>query len=118
LFYFVNHWHTPGISGYNRFQLSFAAAGLPRGGTCQAHQGLGVDSYEWDATLALVGEHFRILTWDVRGGQITLNNPQKPLNPARKRDMIGCIEPQGGPVDEQKALPADMAGDGHHLAGV
>jgi len=34
-----------GISGYNRFQLSFAAAGLPRGGTCQAHKGLGVDSY-------------------------------------------------------------------------
>jgi pimeloyl-ACP methyl ester carboxylesterase len=26
-----------------------------------------IDHHEWDATLPLVGEHFRVLAWDVRG---------------------------------------------------
>jgi pimeloyl-ACP methyl ester carboxylesterase len=29
--------------------------------------GATIDHHEWDATLPLVGQHFRILTWDVRG---------------------------------------------------
>ncbi len=29
--------------------------------------GATIDHHEWDATIPLVGEHFRILTWDVRG---------------------------------------------------
>ena len=29
--------------------------------------GATIDHHEWDATLPLVGEHFRLLTWDVRG---------------------------------------------------
>jgi 3-oxoadipate enol-lactonase len=29
--------------------------------------GAAVDHHEWDATLPRVGEHFRVLTWDVRG---------------------------------------------------
>ena len=29
--------------------------------------GATVDHHEWDATLSIVGEHFRILTWDMRG---------------------------------------------------
>jgi pimeloyl-ACP methyl ester carboxylesterase len=29
--------------------------------------GATVDHHEWDATLPLVGEHFRVLTWDMRG---------------------------------------------------
>jgi 3-oxoadipate enol-lactonase len=29
--------------------------------------GATIDHHEWDATLPLVGEHFRILAWDMRG---------------------------------------------------
>lgn len=29
--------------------------------------GATIDHHEWDATLPLVGEHFRVLTWDIRG---------------------------------------------------
>ena len=29
--------------------------------------GATIDHHEWDATLPLVGEHFRVLAWDVRG---------------------------------------------------
>jgi 3-oxoadipate enol-lactonase len=29
--------------------------------------GATIDHHEWDTTLELVGEHFRVLTWDVRG---------------------------------------------------
>ncbi len=29
--------------------------------------GATVDHHEWDATVPLVGEHYRVLTWDVRG---------------------------------------------------
>ena len=29
--------------------------------------GATIDHHEWDASLAVVGEHFRILTWDMRG---------------------------------------------------
>ena len=29
--------------------------------------GATIDHHEWDVTLPLVGEHFRILTWDMRG---------------------------------------------------
>ncbi len=29
--------------------------------------GATVDHHEWDGTLPLVGEHYRVLTWDVRG---------------------------------------------------
>ena len=29
--------------------------------------GAAIDHHEWDATLPLVGEHFRVLTWEMRG---------------------------------------------------
>lgn len=29
--------------------------------------GATIDHHEWDATLQIVGEHFRVLAWDVRG---------------------------------------------------
>jgi 3-oxoadipate enol-lactonase len=29
--------------------------------------GATIDHHEWDATLPIVGEHFRVLTWDMRG---------------------------------------------------
>jgi pimeloyl-ACP methyl ester carboxylesterase len=29
--------------------------------------GATIDHHEWDATLPIVGEHFQVLTWDVRG---------------------------------------------------
>jgi len=29
--------------------------------------GATIDHHEWDSTLPLVGEHFQVLTWDVRG---------------------------------------------------
>jgi 3-oxoadipate enol-lactonase len=29
--------------------------------------GATIDHHEWDATLPILGEHFRILTWDIRG---------------------------------------------------
>jgi len=37
--------------------------------------GATIDHHEWDATLPLVGEKFRILTWDVRGHGLSRPGP-------------------------------------------
>lgn len=37
--------------------------------------GATIDHHEWDATLPIVSEHFRVLTWDVRGHGLSRSAP-------------------------------------------
>jgi len=51
----------------NGFKLHYWTGGNPDAPLVVFTHGALIDHHEWDATLPLVGEHFRTLTWDVRG---------------------------------------------------
>ncbi len=52
--------------------------------------GATVDHREWDATLPLVGEHFRVLTWDVRGHG--LSRPAPFELKAAEEDLLALLD--------------------------
>lgn len=51
----------------NGFKLHYWTGGNPAAPLVVFTHGALVDHHEWDNTLPVVGEHFRTLTWDVRG---------------------------------------------------
>jgi len=52
--------------------------------------GATIDHHEWDATLPLVGEHFRVLAWDVRGHG--LSRPAPFALGAAIDDLLGILD--------------------------
>jgi 3-oxoadipate enol-lactonase len=75
------HWHSKEKLKEGELAVDLIEASLERNGS-SIHYWIGgkaaaplvvfthgatIDHHEWDATLPLVGEHFRILTWDMRG---------------------------------------------------
>ena len=55
--------------------------------------GATIDHHEWDATLPLVGEHFRVLTWDVRGHG--LSRPASFDLKAAEDDLLALLDRAG-----------------------
>jgi 3-oxoadipate enol-lactonase len=55
--------------------------------------GATVDHHEWDATLPLVGEQFRILTWDVRGHG--LSRPARFVLAEAVDDLLALLDQLG-----------------------
>lgn len=55
--------------------------------------GATVDHHEWDAALPLVGEHFRVLAWDVRGHG--LSRPAPLSFPAAQADLLAILDQLG-----------------------
>jgi 3-oxoadipate enol-lactonase len=51
----------------NSFDLHYWTGGKANAPLVVLTHGATINHHEWDATLPIVGEHFRILTWDVRG---------------------------------------------------
>ena len=52
--------------------------------------GATIDHHEWDATLQIVGEHFRVLAWDVRGhGK---SRPARLSFKAAMDDLLGILD--------------------------
>jgi len=52
--------------------------------------GATIDHHEWDATLQIVGEHFRVLAWDVRGhGK---SRPARLSFKAAMEDLLGILD--------------------------
>jgi 3-oxoadipate enol-lactonase len=51
----------------NGFKFHYWTGGNPTAPLVVFTHGALIDHHEWDATLPLVGEHFRTLAWDVRG---------------------------------------------------
>ena len=54
--------------------------------------GATIDHHEWDATLPLVGEKFRILTWDVRGHG--LSRPADFTLRGAEDDLLALLDQQ------------------------
>ncbi len=55
--------------------------------------GATVDHHEWDATLPLVAEHFRVLAWDVRGHR--LSRPADFSLAAAIDDLLALLDALG-----------------------
>lgn len=49
------------------FRIHYWTGGLSDAPLVVFTHGATIDHHEWDATLPIVGEHFRVLAWDVRG---------------------------------------------------
>lgn len=58
---------TEGLLERNSFNVHYWTGGKAGAPLVVFTHGATVDHHEWDATLPLVGEQFRILAWDVRG---------------------------------------------------
>jgi len=52
--------------------------------------GATIDHHEWDATLPLVGEHFRVLAWDIRGHG--LSRPGTFSMPEAVDDLVALLD--------------------------
>ena len=68
--------------------------------------GATIDHHEWEATLPLVGENFRILTWDVRGHGLS-----RPL-PFTLKDAVDDLLAILDKVDVEQAIFV-----GHSMGG-
>ena len=55
--------------------------------------GATIDHHEWDATLPLVGEHFRVVAWDVRGHG--LSRPAPFTLKAAEEDLLALLDELG-----------------------
>lgn len=55
--------------------------------------GATIDHHEWDATLPLVGEHFRVAAWDVRGHG--LSRPATFTLKAAEDDLLALLDHLG-----------------------
>ena len=51
----------------NGFKVHYWTGGLTNAPLVVFTHGATIDHHEWDATLPIVGEHFRVLAVDVRG---------------------------------------------------
>lgn len=70
--------------------LHYWTGGQPRAPLVVFTHGATIDHHEWDATLPFVGEHFRVLTWDVRGHG--LSRPATFSVAATVQDLIGLLD--------------------------
>lgn len=58
---------TEGFLARDGFKLHYWMGGADNAPLVVFTHGAMIDHRQWDATLPLVGEHFRVVTWDVRG---------------------------------------------------
>lgn len=56
-----------GVLERSRFNIHYWTGGLENAPLVVFTHGATIDHHEWDATLPIVGEHFRVLVLDVRG---------------------------------------------------
>jgi len=61
------------ILNWNGTNLHYWTGGKPSAPLVVFTHGALIDHHEWDGTLPIVGEHFRILAWEVRG-----SDPSRP----------------------------------------
>lgn len=74
----------------NRFNVHYWTGGKAGAPLVVFSHGATVDHHEWDATLPLVAEHFRVLTWDLRGHG--LSRPSPFTLKAAVDDLIAILE--------------------------
>ena len=71
--------------------------------------GATIDHHEWDATLPLVGEHFGILAWDVRGHG--LSRPASFSMQTAVDDLVGILDRHG--IEQAIFIGHSMGGNLH-----
>ncbi len=71
--------------------------------------GATIDHHEWDATLPLVGEHFRVLAWDVRGHG--LSRPATFALREAENDLLALLDQLG--VERAIFVGHSMGGNLH-----
>jgi len=71
--------------------------------------GATIDHHEWDATLPLVGKHFQVLTWDMRGHG--LSRPAQFLFTEAVTDLLALLDRIG--VREAAFVGHSLGGNLH-----
>ncbi len=71
--------------------------------------GASVDHHEWDATLSRVGEHFRVMAWDVRGQG--LSRPGRFDFVEAQADLLALMDTLG--VEQACLVGHSMGGNLH-----
>jgi 3-oxoadipate enol-lactonase len=66
---------TEGLLERNGFNIHYWTGGKTAGPLLVFTHGAALDHHEWNATLPIVGENFRLLTWDVRGHGLSRPSP-------------------------------------------
>ena len=72
------------------FKLHYWTGGAPDSPLVVFTHGATIDHHEWDATLPIIGEHFRVLTWDMRGHG--LSRPASFSMPAAVQDLLDILD--------------------------
>lgn len=81
---------TAGVLEREGLALHYWTGGVPDAPLVVLTHGATVDHHEWDATLPVLGEHFRVLTWDVRGHG--LSRPAAMDLRAAEQDLLALLE--------------------------
>jgi pimeloyl-ACP methyl ester carboxylesterase len=87
-------------------KVHYWLGGLPTGPLVVFTHGATIDHHEWDATLALAAEKYRVLAWDVRGHG--LSRPAEFDLQSAIRDLLALLDTCGA----EKALLV-----GHSMGG-
>lgn len=89
--------------------LHYWAGGEPAAPLVVFTHGATIDHHEWDATLPLVGEQFRVLAWDVRGHG--LSRPAPFALDAAEADLLAILDRLG--VEQAIFVGHSMGGNLH-----
>jgi pimeloyl-ACP methyl ester carboxylesterase len=82
---------------HNGAEIHYWTGGKPGAPWVIFTHGATIDHHEWDATLPLVGAHFRVLAWDVRAHG--LSRPARFSIPAAEADLLALLDAlQTGPA--------------------
>jgi 3-oxoadipate enol-lactonase len=81
---------TEGILERDSSKIHYWAGGKQDAPWVVFTHGATVDHHEWEATLPLVGERFRILTWDVGGHGVS--RPSKFNLPQAEADLLAIMD--------------------------
>jgi len=81
---------TQGFLERDGIKISYWTGGKNNAPLVVFTHGATIDHHEWDATLPIVGEHFRVLTWDVRGHG--LSRPAPFSFKEAMYDLLGILD--------------------------
>jgi 3-oxoadipate enol-lactonase len=84
---------TTGLLPRDGFDIHYWIGGQTNTPLVVFTHGATIDHHEWDATLPLVGEHFRVVAWDVRGHG--LSRPATFTLKAAEDDLLALLDHLG-----------------------
>ncbi len=100
---------TEGLLERKGFNIHYWTGGKEGAPQVVFTHGATIDHHEWDATLPLAGDRFRILTWDVRGHG--LSRPAPFALKEAVSDLLGILDKVG--VQQAVFVGHSMGGNLH-----